>query len=315
MQIQQLRYFLAVAEVRHFTLAASELRVAQATLSKQVAALERDLGARLFSRARGNITLTPAGEALLPLARRILADVDTARREVQDLTGLRRGRVRIGATPSLLGSLLADALARFHQAFGGIELHVVQGGSRDLVGDLAHGELDFALIVLPLQEGDPALETIPLLREELMIAAPPADPPPRRQGQVHITDLGTRPLVMFRRGYDLRDATLAAWRGAGVEPRFSIEGGEMDAVLRFVEAGLGLAVVPSVVLPGRPGVAGFPMASPGLHRTVALARRKDVQATRAAEEFGQTLLRHIQDEASAGRLPSGVQSLLTEGFT
>lgn len=310
MQIQQLRYFLAVAEVRHFTLAASELRVAQATLSKQVAALERDLGARLFSRARGNITLTPAGEALLPLARRILADVDTARRDVQDLTGLRRGRVRIGATPSLLGSLLADALARFHQAFGGIELSVLQGGSRDLVRDLAHGELDFALIVLPLQEGDPALETLPLLREELMIAAPPDDPPPRRQGRVHITDLSARPLVMFRRGYDLRDATLAAWRGAGVEPRFSVEGGEMDAVLRFVEAGLGLAVVPSVVLPGRPGVAGFPMASPGLHRTVALARRKDVQATRAAEEFGQTLLRHIRDEASADRLPSGVQSLL-----
>lgn len=315
MQIQQLRYFLAVAEVRHFTLAASQLRVAQATLSKQVAALERDLGAPLFSRARGNIALTPAGEALLPLARRILADVDTARREVQDLTGLRRGRVRIGATPSLLGSLLADALARFHQAFGGIELNVVQGGSRDLVRDLAGGELDLALIVLPLQEGDPSLETIPLLREELMIAAPPASPPPRRQGKVHITDLGSRRLVMFRRGYDLRDATLAAWRGAGVEPRFSVEGGEMDAVLRFVEAGLGLAVVPSVVLPGRPGVAGFPMASPGLHRTVALARRKDVQATRAADEFGQTLLRHIRDEADADRLPSGVRSLLTEELT
>ena len=310
MQIQQLRYFLAVAEVRHFTHAAADLRVAQATLSKQLGALERDLGAPLFSRARGNITLTPAGEALLPLARRILADVDTARREVQDLTGLRRGRVRIGATPSLLGSLLADALARFHQSFPGIELSVVQGGSRDLVGDLAHGELDFALIVLPLQEGDPALETQPLLREELMIAAPPSDPPPRREGKVHITDLRARPLVMFRQGYDLRDATLGAWRQAGVEPVFAIEGGEMDAVLRFVEAGLGLAVVPSVVLPGRPGVAGFPMASPGLHRTVALARRKDVRATRAAQEFRETLLRHIRDEAAADRLPSGVQSLL-----
>jgi DNA-binding transcriptional LysR family regulator len=275
-----------------------------------VAALERDLGAVLLRRARGNITLTPAGEALLPLARRILADVDTARREVQDVTGLRRGRVRIGATPSLLGSILADALARFHQSFGGIELSVTQGGSHDLVRDLAQGELDFALIVVPLQEGDPALETLPLLREELMIAAPPSDPPPRRDGRVHVADLRTRPLVMFRRGYNLREVTLTAWRQAGVEPAFSIEGGEMDAVLHFVEAGLGLAVVPSVVLPGRPGVTGFPMASPGLHRTVALARRKDVQATRAANEFRRTLLRHIQDEAAAGLLPSGVQSLL-----
>ncbi len=310
MQIQQLRYFLAVADVRHFTRASAELGVAQATLSKQVSALEHDLGAALLRRARGNITLTPAGEALLPVARRILADVDTARREVQDLTGLRRGRVRIGATPSLLSSLLADALARFHEAFPGIELSVTQGGSRDLMGDLASGELDFALIVLPLHEGDPVLETRPLLSEELMVATSVSEPLPLWHGEVRIGDLRTRPLVMFRKGYDLRDATLAAWRQAGLEPRFSIEGGEMDAVLRFVEAGLGIAVVPSVVLPGRPGVVGYPLARPGLRRTVALAHRKDVQPTHAAREFGAMLASHIGSAAASGNLPSGVESLL-----
>ena len=310
MQIQQLRYFVAVAEVRHFTRAASALGVAQPSLSKQVTALERDLGVSLFSRARGNITLTPPGEALLPLAQRILADVDTAQREVQDLTGLRRGRVRIGATPSLLSSLVAVALARFHQAFPRIELSVTQGGSRDLVGSLAQGQLDLAVIVLPLQVGDPALETLPLLREELMIAAPSADPPQLRGGRVHIADLKNRSLVMFRQGYDLRETTLAAWRQAGVEPLFAIEGGEMDAVLRFVEAGIGLAVVPSVVLPGRPGIAAFPMAQPGLQRTIALALRKDVRSTRAAWAFRETLLTHIRGEAASASLPPGVRSLL-----
>ena len=310
MQIQQLRYFVAVAEVRHFTRAASALGVAQPSLSKQVTALERDLGVSLFSRARGNVTLTPPGEALLPLAQRILADVDTAQREVQDLTGLRRGRVRIGATPSLLSSLVAVALARFHQAFPRIELSVTQGGSRDLVGSLAQGQLDLAVIVLPLQVGDPALETLPLLREELMIAAPSADPPQLRGGRVHIADLKNRSLVMFRQGYDLRETTLAAWRQAGVEPLFAIEGGEMDAVLRFVEAGIGLAVVPSVVLPGRPGIAAFPMAQPGLQRTIALALRKDVRSTRAAWAFRETLLTHIRGEAASASLPPGVRSLL-----
>jgi DNA-binding transcriptional LysR family regulator len=309
-QVQQLRYFLAVAEVRHFTRAAHQLRVAQPSLSKQLTALERDLGARLFSRARGNITLTPAGEALLPLARRILADLDTARREVQDLTGLRRGRVRAGATPSLLGSLLAGALGRFHREYPGIELMVTQSGSRDLVALLAQGELDSALIVLPLQTGDPALETLPLLGEELVVAAPAGDLPPLRRGRVHITDLRSRPLVMFRRGYDLREVTISAWRQAGVEPRFAVEGGEMDAVLRFVEAGLGLAVVPSLVLPGRPGLAGFPIVAPGLQRTVGLARRKDVQSTHAALAFREALLAHIRNESASGALPPGVRSLL-----
>ncbi|MFD7944671.1 LysR family transcriptional regulator, partial [Streptomyces sp. NPDC059744] len=106
MHFQQLTYFVAVAEARHFTRAAEEVHVSQPSLSQQIRALENELGAELFSRARGNITLTDAGEALLPLARRILADADTARHEVQELAQLRRGRVRLGATPSVCTGLL-----------------------------------------------------------------------------------------------------------------------------------------------------------------------------------------------------------------
>src|SRR3954467_11527878 len=103
MQFQQLQYFVAVAETRHFTRAADLVHVAQPSLSQQIKALERELGADLFLRARGNISLTDAGEALLPLARRILADADTARHEVQELAQLKRGRVRLGAAGGGVG--------------------------------------------------------------------------------------------------------------------------------------------------------------------------------------------------------------------
>src|SRR3954470_15930962 len=116
-QLQQLRYFAAVADTRHFTRAAERLHVAQPSLSQQIRALERDLGADLFHRARGHITLTDAGEALLPIARRILAATETARREVQEVARLRRGRVRLGATPSLCASLVPDVLRAFHDRF------------------------------------------------------------------------------------------------------------------------------------------------------------------------------------------------------
>ena len=120
MQLQQLQYFVAVAETRHFTRAAEVVHVAQPSLSQQIKALERELGADLFLRARGNIALTDAGEALLPLARRILADADTARHEVLELVQLRRGRVRLGATPSLCTGLLPDVLRAFHDRYPGI---------------------------------------------------------------------------------------------------------------------------------------------------------------------------------------------------
>ncbi|GAB1821309.1 LysR family transcriptional regulator [Herbidospora sp. RD11066] len=307
MQLQQLAYFVAVAESRHFTHAAERMRVAQPSLSKQIKTLETDLGAPLFSRARGNVTLTPAGEALLPLARRMLADAETARREVAELAGLRRGRVRLGATPSLCAGLLADALARFHHDYPGVEIQVEEGGSRDLVRALARGQLDLSLIILPLQSDDPSLVTEEILREHLVVAAP-AHLTSGRRPHMRIDELRRRPLVMFRRGYDLREATLNACRQAGFEPRFAVEGGEMDAVLRFVEAGLGVAVVPSMVLDGRPGLVGAPLL-PGLRRTVALAHRKDVEPTRAAQAFRAVLLGFLDDATREGTLPEGVEAL------
>ncbi|GGS65626.1 LysR family transcriptional regulator [Planobispora rosea] len=307
MQFQQLAYFVAVAEARHFTQAAERMRVAQPSLSKQIKALETDLGAPLFSRARGNVTLTPAGEALLPLARRILADAETARREVAELAGLRRGRVRLGATPSLCAGLMADALARFHRAYPGIELLVEEGGSRDLVRALARGQLDLALIIMPLQSDDPALVTEEILRENLVVVSPSSSR--ARRPYLRIQELREQPMVMFRRGYDLREATLGACRQAGFEPRFAVEGGEMDAVLRFVEAGLGVALVPSMVLDGRPGLTGTPLAPPGLRRTIAIAHRKDVEPTRAAQAFRATLLFFLAEAAHDGSLPEGVELL------
>ncbi|MYX30175.1 LysR family transcriptional regulator [Streptomyces sp. SID8381] len=293
MQFQQLQYFVAVAETRHFTRAAELVHVAQPSLSQQIKALERELGADLFLRARGNITLTDAGEALLPLARRILADADTARHEVLELAQLRRGRVRLGATPSVCTGLLPDVLRAFHDRYPGVHLLVEESGSHDLVRHLARGALDLALVVLPLPSPSPALTTVELLREDLVVVSSPEAAAPGGKGRrtVRIADLEGERLVMFRHGYDLRELTVAACRAEGFEPEFAVEGGEMDAVLGFVRAGLGVAVVPRMVAArsGR-GLRVTALARPGLHRTIALAHRSDVAPPRAARELQRMLL-------------------------
>jgi DNA-binding transcriptional LysR family regulator len=177
-QLQQLRYFLAVAETRHFTQAAELTGVSQPSLSKQIHVLEAELGATLFTRVRGNVTLTAAGEALLPRARRIIADLETARLEVEELIGVSRGRLRLGATPSLCTSLVAPVLRRFQESYPGVRLQVEEGGSDDLVGKLSRGQLDLALIVLPDTGTDPALIAEPILRESLVIASSHSAPFP-----------------------------------------------------------------------------------------------------------------------------------------
>jgi DNA-binding transcriptional LysR family regulator len=292
-QLHQLQYFVAVAEARHFTRAAAAVHVAQPSLSQQIRALERELGAELFHRARGHISLTDAGEALLPLARRILADTETARRAVQEVAQLRRGRVRLGATPSLCASLVPDILRIFHDRYPGIELLVHEDGSQDLVRILAAGDLDLALIITPLTGQAPAFATTELLREELVaVSAPGAAPPESGPGGLRVADLRDQPLVMFRRGYDLRDFTQAACRAAGFEPVFTVEGGEMDAVLGFVRAGLGVAVVPAMVA-ARANLRVTPFAEAALQRTISVAHRKDVAPPRAARELSRLLHAHL----------------------
>jgi DNA-binding transcriptional LysR family regulator len=304
-QLQQLVYFLAVARTRHFTRAAELTHVAQPSLSKQIHCLERELGSELFHRARGNVTLTPAGEALVPFAKRILADVETARLQVHELAELRQGRLRLGATPSLCTGPLADALAYFRARYPGIQLVIDESGSRDLVRQLAEGALDLAVITSPLHRGDPTLDTVPILREQLTVAVP-------RSMELdidsfRIEDLRDRPLVMFREGYDLRSMTLTACQRAGFQPRFAIEGGEMDAVLSFVEAGLGIAVIPSMVLPSRPKLRGVPFVPPIPIRTIALAHRTDVHPIRAAVEFRSILLQLLSGAHTQNTLPAGVE--------
>jgi DNA-binding transcriptional LysR family regulator len=269
MQLPQLGYVVAVAEERHFTRAAERLHLAQPSLSRQVRLLERELGVLLFHRGPGQglVTLTTDGEALLPFIRRAL-------------TGMSRGRLSIGATPSLIARVLAPALVEFHASHPGIELLVVEAGSRQLVRQLASGEVDLALVVSPIN--DPLVATTPLFDDPLVLAVAPDHPLATRR-QVAVAELDGLALVMFREGYDLREVTLAACRDAGVEPRLVSQGGEMDGVLAFVAAGLGAAVVPAIAMPAESKLTAIHFAPPGLSRTVALAHRADRPVPRAAQ--------------------------------
>jgi DNA-binding transcriptional LysR family regulator len=306
---QQLAYFVALADVRSFTRAADLVGVAQPTLSRQLKVLEDDLGAPLVERAtRQGLVLTPAGEAVLPLARRILADMDSARVVVAEIIGVRRGRVRVGATPSLCIGVLADVLRVFHEQYPDVRLELVENGSQPLVRALSRGELDIALVIVPPTGLDPGLQVTPLMRERLSVASPATERAPVARRSMSVTELARRQLVVPREGYDMREVTLRAFAEAGVEPRFAVEGGEMDAVLRMVEAGTGVAVVPDLVFAGRPRLRRTALTPP-LYRTVALARRADLTPSHTVRAFCETLLEFLGGLAAGGSLPGDVQVL------
>lgn len=300
MNLEQLQSFLTVAQTGHFTRAAAQLHMAQPSLSRQISTLEAELGSELFHRARGNITLTAAGESLLPVASRMLADAERIRHQMQELAGLRRGRVRLGAPPTMCVSLVAEVFGQFHDAHPGIDLHLRESGSRHLLDELSGGALDLALVVASEHEPSAveSLDHIPLLTEELMVISSDQSPVAGVRDVLTLQQLASLPQIVFSQSYDLRSATMQAYGQQGLEPNVVIEGAEMDAVLRFVERGLGVAVVPAMVLLDRPGLRTCRLVEPSLTRTISLAHRRDVKLTRAAAAMQQMIIRTAANLAS-----------------
>jgi DNA-binding transcriptional LysR family regulator len=290
MNLDQLRGFVTVVRLGNFTRAAEYLHLAQPSLSRQIASLEQDLGAELIHRARGGSTLTTAGEALLPLARRMLADAESVHRELAELAGLQRGRVRLGATPSLCISLVAEVLSVFHAAHPAIDLQISEQGSRRLLDELARGELDLALVTTSEATTADRFAVTPLLVEELVLISATHAPAVSARDTITLEDIAALPQIVFSASYDLRATTDAAFRALSLTPRVVLEGAEMDAVLRFVERGLGVAIVPAMVLIDRPGLRAVRLANPALTRTITLARPTDVAATRAVSVMQQTIV-------------------------
>ena len=292
MELHQLRYFVAVAEHRHFTRAAADLGVAQPSVSKQIRRLEAEIGDPLFDRRAGGVALTDAGAVLLPWAKRVLADLDAARAEVAGLATLEKGRLSVGATPSISTVLLPPVLAEFHRDHPGVSLAVHEAGSRDLVRLLEAGDLDLALVVLPVPH-DHLLATTAVLREDLVLAVPAGHALAKRRS-VKIAELRGVPLVMFREGYDLRTTTISACEAAGFHPVFAVEGAEMDGVLRMAAAGIGVAVVPGIVVERGGPLVAVRLTDPTLSRSIALAHHRGRRRSRAADAFAAVLQRQFK---------------------
>jgi DNA-binding transcriptional LysR family regulator len=287
-QLAQLAYVVAVAEEQSFTRAAARLHLAQPSLSRQVRLLERELGVLLFNRGPGQGLVTPTadGAALLPFIQRVLADAEATGAEARALSGMARGRLSVGATPSLITHVLAPALVEFHRSYPGIDLSVVEAGSHQLVPQVANGEVDLALVVQPVS--DAGVATTALFDDPLVLATAP-DHPLAGRHRVRVRDLAGLDLVMFREGYDLRAVTLAAFDRAGVTPHLVSQGGEMDGVLALVAAGLGAAVVPAIALPADRSLNAIGFTQPSLVRTVALAQRNDRTLARPARALADQL--------------------------
>jgi DNA-binding transcriptional LysR family regulator len=280
MELRHLIYFEAVARHEHVSRAAIELSVAQPAITKQLKDLENELqGGKLFERVGRRLRLTETGRVLLAHARTVIAQVDALRAEMRERGGFSTGRVGIGAPPSIGERLLPHILRRFHRDYPHVELHVVEGDTGMLLSQLDTGNIDMAVVTLPLvQRG---LNITPLFSEELVVVLPPEHALVRHT-VISIADLANERFLIHSPAGFVREATAQACRQAGFMPQVVLDSGSIELVLRLVAAGLGVAIIPPIALTGAEPLAVRPLADPPIRRTMGLATREGRSLTPAA---------------------------------
>jgi LysR family hydrogen peroxide-inducible transcriptional activator len=285
MELHQLRYFLAVARFHSFTRAAEHEHVAQPSLSQQIRKLENELGAPLFDRLGRRIRLTALGERFLEHARRVLADLEGARRDVDEMLGLGRGRVSIGVIPTVAPFLLPPALARSAREFPKVSISVREDLTNSLLRQLAEGEIDLALLSLPVK--GPEFVAEPLLADRMLLAVPSKHHLWRQRRRVALRDVARESFLLLKDGHCFRDDVLELCKASRMNPHVVFEGGQFDTLVAMVAAGAGVTLLPEMARRHyrHAGVRLLDFLPPQPARTIGVVRAKDKFQTEAARAF------------------------------
>jgi DNA-binding transcriptional LysR family regulator len=276
MELRQLRYVEAVARHRHFTRAADELHIAQSALSHQVRRLEAELGTDLFERTSRTVTVTEAGETVARRARAILGQVDGVREELDELRGLTRGRVSVGATLPAGELDVPQVLVRFSGAFPGIEVDLHEGTAGDMRRYLDEDRVDAAFSLLA--EEPPADLEVEIFSEEEVVAAFPAGAGPERE-RIGPAELARHQLITPRTGSAIKRALDDFFARAGQPMRISF-------LLRcLVSTGFGAAVLPASLTEREGPPIDVRGLRPAIRLPASLIWRKRRHLTPAARAF------------------------------
>jgi DNA-binding transcriptional LysR family regulator len=287
--LNDLQAFRAVVELGSFRKAAEAVSISQPALSRRIEKLEEALGVRLFERTTRSVTLTTVGRVFAPSAEQLLDDLDVALLGIRDVSSSRLGHVTIACVPSVAYYFLPSAIASFHRRFPRIRVKLLDSSANEVLGAVISGEADFGVSFIGSQESEVEFK---LLLQERFVAACRRDHPLARKKRVTWNELYEHEYVSVDKTSGNRlllDQALSA-----VAPRAPsvCETRHVTTMLGLIEAGLGVAAVPSMAMPGRdhPILTSVPLVDPVVKRRVGIVRRRGRPLTPAAQEFHRTIV-------------------------
>lgn len=297
MDLQRLRYFLAVAEAGSVSRAAARLRVTQPSVSQQLGKLEASVGRRLFDRQGRGMVLTDAGRGMHTRAARIIAEVDSL---LRDGAGMEEGstRLAVGAIPTMAPYILPRALSALRKKLPECEISVREDVTERLVEMLHDNVLDCAILSTPID--DPMIELEVVGREELL-AVVPAAWPEARGPMLTVADLREHPAILLEDVHCLSQQVKAFCTARKVAPRVVCRMTQLSTVLELVGLGMGLSIVPEMA--ARADTSNVRkyvrLTSMKPVREIALAWRRGRTRGRGVEGLGEILKRHWMEKRAS----------------
>ncbi|MCR9293133.1 MAG: LysR family transcriptional regulator [bacterium] len=241
MELDQLRYFLRVAERRNFTRAAEELLISQPALSRSIQKLEAELGQPVFERKTKSVSLTEAGQLLQARAQQVLSILDDTKAEITD--DGQTGRIRVGAIPTIAPYFLPSVLKSFSLEYPSAQIVVQESTTEVLLKACNQGKIDLAVIALPV----PAkyLEIEELFEEELFLVLPP-DHALASQDQIRLSDVKAYPFVLLDEAHCLADNIVSFCRHRSFQPVSVERTSQLAMVQELVSLSHGISMIPAM---------------------------------------------------------------------
>ncbi len=282
--LNDLQAFRAVAELSSFRKAADALHVSQPAFSRRIEKLEEALGVRLLERTTRKVSLTAVGRDFDRKVQLLLDDLDNTLLGIRGVAGTRMGEVTIACVPSTVYYYLSQVVSRYHERYPKIRVKVFDAGANDVLAAVARSEADFGLNFIGSQEPD--IEFKPLL-EERFVAACRRDHPLAKKRKVGWAELGQYDFISVSKSSGNRLLIDQALAGVPGRPQAIYEAQHVTTMLGLVEAGLGVAAVPSLAMPGadHPLLVSVPLVDPIVTRKVGLIRRKGRSLSPAAQQL------------------------------
>ncbi|OGT21970.1 MAG: LysR family transcriptional regulator [Gammaproteobacteria bacterium RBG_16_57_12] len=278
MQTANLTAFIAVAETGSFSRAAGRLHLTQPAVSKRITVLEHELDTRLFDRIGHQVSLTEAGQALLPRARHIIGEIEDSRRAIHNLSGLVAGRLTIGTSHHIGLHRLPPVLRNYGRRFPDVELDLHFMASESICTAVSHGDLELGIVTLPLQTPE-HLRAIPVWQDPLLFVCAPHHPLARTK-KIAPAQLALHTAILPERQTTTREILEQSLARSTVELKTGTTTNNLEAIKMMVAVGLGWSVLPETLLDKQLQV--FQVNNLRLSRTLGVVHHRDRTLSNAA---------------------------------